>query len=56
MAALLLDRFPIYRVTLKVRKLHPPIAGQVKYIEVEVTRHQGDAAKLTDMSEGTREA
>jgi len=54
LAALLLDRFPIYRVTLKVRKLHPPIAGQVKYIEVEVTRYQGDAAKLTQRSEGAR--
>ena len=54
LAALLLDRFPIYRVTLKVRKLHPPIAGQVKYIEVEVTRYQGNAAKLTQRSEGAR--
>ncbi|MDX9856531.1 MAG: dihydroneopterin aldolase [candidate division Zixibacteria bacterium] len=44
----ILDMFPVYRVTLKVRKLHPPIPGQVKFIEVEVTRHQGDTAKLTD--------
>lgn len=47
LAAKLLDSFPVYRVTLKVRKLHPPLAGQVRYIEVEVTRHQGDTAKLT---------
>ena len=47
LAAKILDKFPIYRVTLRVRKLHPPLAGQVKHIEVEVTRHQGDASKLT---------
>ncbi|MBU0984832.1 MAG: dihydroneopterin aldolase [candidate division Zixibacteria bacterium] len=48
LAALLLDRFPIFRVTLKVRKMMPPVSGQVKHIEVEVTRHQGDVAKITD--------
>jgi dihydroneopterin aldolase len=47
LATLLLDKFPVYRVTLKIRKLHPPIAGQIKHIEVEVTRYQGDIAKLT---------
>ncbi|MCP4685721.1 MAG: dihydroneopterin aldolase [bacterium] len=47
LAGLLLDKFPIYRVTLQVRKLHPPIAGQIKHIEVEVTRDQGDTSKLT---------
>ena len=47
LAGLLLDRFPIYRVTLQVRKLHPPIAGQIKHIEVEVTRDQGDTSKIT---------
>lgn len=47
LASILLDKFPIYRVTLKVRKLHPPVAGAVKYIEVELTRHQGDTDKLT---------
>lgn len=47
LAAKILDKFPIYRVTLRVRKLHPPLAGQVKHIEVEVTRHQGDLSKLT---------
>lgn len=48
LAANILDNFPVYRVTLKVRKLHPPIPGHVNYIEVEVTRFQGDTAKLTD--------
>ena len=47
LAGLLLDKFPVYRVTLQVRKLHPPIAGQIKHIEVEVTRFQGDTSKLT---------
>ena len=48
LAAKVLDRFPVYRVTLRVRKLHPPLAGQVGCIEVEVTRYQGDTAKLTE--------
>ena len=47
LATNILDMFPVYRVTLKVRKLHPPIPGHVKFIEVEVTRYQGDTAKLT---------
>jgi dihydroneopterin aldolase len=47
LAGLLLDKFPVYRVTLKVRKLHPPVAGLVRHIEVEVTRYQGDTSKLT---------
>ncbi len=51
LASILLDKFPIYRVTLKVRKLHPPVAGAVKYIEVEVTRDQGDTDKLTGEDE-----
>ncbi|MEW6050734.1 MAG: dihydroneopterin aldolase [Candidatus Zixiibacteriota bacterium] len=48
LASIVLDKFPAYRVTLKVRKLHPPIAGHVKHIEVEVTRYQGDTTKLTN--------
>ena len=48
LASKILDSFPIYRVTLKIRKLHPPISGPVRYIEVETTRYQGDTAKLTD--------
>jgi len=47
LAGLLLDKFPVYRVTLQVRKLHPPIAGQIRHIEVEVTRDQGNTSKLT---------
>jgi len=47
LAAKVLDRFPVYRVTLNVRKLHPPLAGQVTHIEVEVTRYQGDTTKIT---------
>jgi dihydroneopterin aldolase len=47
LAAQLLDRFPAYRVTLRVRKLHPPLGGVVKHIEIEVTRRQGDLDKTT---------
>lgn len=44
----LLNNFPIYRVTLKVRKMNPPIAGQIKFIEVEMTRYQSDTDKLLE--------
>jgi 7,8-dihydroneopterin aldolase/epimerase/oxygenase len=47
LAGILLDKFPVYGVTLRIRKLHPPVAGPAKYIEVEVTRLQGDTSKLT---------
>jgi 7,8-dihydroneopterin aldolase/epimerase/oxygenase len=47
LAGILLDKFPVYGVTLRIRKLHPPVAGPAKYIEVEVTRYQGDTSKLT---------
>lgn len=46
LAGLLLDAFPIYRVTLRVRKLHPPIGGQARHVEIEVTRFQADINKL----------
>lgn len=46
LATMILDRFEVYRVTLKVRKMNPPIAGHIKFIEVQLTRFQGDAAKL----------
>ena len=46
-ATLLLDSFPVYRVTLRVRKMHPPLGGQARYVEIEVTRLQGDVGKLT---------
>ena len=48
LATKLLDNFPIYRVTLKVRKMSPPIACKIDYIEVEVTRYQGNTEKLID--------
>lgn len=42
----LLDSFPAYRVTLRVRKMNPPIPGHVKNIEVEITRHQKDVSRF----------
>ncbi len=51
LATKLLDNFPIYQVTLKVRKMMPPIAGNIKFIEVEVSRYQGDTDKLLDHKE-----
>ena len=53
LASKLLDNFPIYSVTLRVRKLNPPIAGHIKYIEVELTRSQGDTAKLLNNKKDT---
>jgi dihydroneopterin aldolase len=46
LAQKILEQFPVYRVTLRVRKMSPPIPGHVKYIEVELTRLQSDVAKL----------
>lgn len=46
LARSILEAFPVYEVTLRVRKLIPPIAGQIDAIEVEVTRTQPDAEKL----------
>jgi dihydroneopterin aldolase len=53
LASKLLDNFPIYSVTLRVRKLNPPIAGHIKYIEVELTRKQGDTGKLLNNKKDT---
>ena len=53
LASKLLDNFPIYSVTLRVRKLNPPIAGNIKYIEVELTRRQGDTGKLLNNEKDT---
>ena len=50
-AITLLERFPIYKVTLKVRKMNPPIPGQIKFIEVELTRYQMDTDKLVDTNQ-----
>ena len=51
LAGKLLDTFPVYRVTLRVRKLTPPIAGNINYIEVEITRYQADVSKLLNESD-----
>lgn len=48
LAIKVLDRFPVYRVTLHVRKMTPPIAGQIKFIEVAITRYQADPSKLIE--------
>ena len=48
LAQKMLDSFPVYRVTLRIRKMNPPIPGQIKFIEVELTRYQEDASKLID--------
>ena len=48
LAVRVLDRFGVYSVTLRVRKLNPPVRGGVKHIEVELTRHQADTARLID--------
>ncbi|MDZ4723891.1 MAG: dihydroneopterin aldolase [candidate division Zixibacteria bacterium] len=50
LAALLLDKFAVYRVTLKVRKMRAPIAGHIGSIEVEVSRYQSDPSRLMDNS------
>ena len=47
----ILAEFPVYRVTLRVRKLHPPISGTIGSIEVELSRLQGDTSKLLNNSE-----
>lgn len=46
LATRILERFPVYRVTLRVRKMNPPIPGQIQSIEVELTRFQDDTSKL----------
>ena len=46
LAEAVLDNFPIIEVTIRVRKLIPPISGHVDFIEVEVTRRQSIPEKL----------
>lgn len=46
LAAKLLDNFPAYRVTLRVRKMKPPIAGHIDNIEIEITRDQKNTDQL----------
>ena len=48
LAKKILDRFPVYRVTLRIRKMTPPIPGQIKFIEVELTRFQENTSSLID--------
>jgi dihydroneopterin aldolase len=48
LATIVLDKFRVQRVTFKVRKMHPPIDGNVKFIEVEVTRHRENQAGATE--------
>jgi len=42
----ILEEFPVFRVTLKIRKKIPPIAGNIDHIEIEVTRQQPDTSKI----------
>ncbi len=46
LAKRILEAFPVYRVTLRVRKMNPPIPGQIEFIEVELTRFQKDTSRL----------
>jgi len=46
LANVILEKFPVYRVTLRVRKKIPPIPGNIEHIEIEVTRRQPDASKI----------
>jgi dihydroneopterin aldolase len=41
-----LEEFPVFRATIRVRKVVPPIAGTIDHIEIEVTRRQPDASKI----------
>ncbi|MDD4051350.1 MAG: dihydroneopterin aldolase [candidate division Zixibacteria bacterium] len=46
LAMRILEVFPVVEVTVRVRKMVPPISGYVDYIEVEVTRRQTTPEKL----------
>jgi len=49
LAGRILEQFPAaLRVTLRVRKMNPPIAGHIRYIEVELTRRRGDSPRSAD--------
>lgn len=39
---MILKEFPVIEVTIRVRKMIPPINGQIDHIEIEVTRRQTD--------------
>jgi 7,8-dihydroneopterin aldolase/epimerase/oxygenase len=40
LAARLMKSFEVDSVTLRVRKMNPPIAGHIRYVEVELTRRR----------------
>jgi dihydroneopterin aldolase len=42
----ILKEFPVFRVTLRVRKRTPPIPGNIDHIEIEVSRQQPDPSKI----------
>lgn len=46
LARQILEFFPVVEATVKVRKLMPPIEGNIDYIEVSVTRRQPAPEKL----------
>lgn len=46
LASEILDRFPVIEATVRVRKMTPPINGQIDSIEIEVTRRQTDPGKV----------
>ncbi|MEZ5360179.1 MAG: dihydroneopterin aldolase [Candidatus Zixiibacteriota bacterium] len=46
LAESILDTFPVIEVTVRVRKLIPPINGNIDYIEVEVIRRQTSPEKI----------
>jgi dihydroneopterin aldolase len=54
LATEILEMFPVIEVTIRVRKLVPPINGNIDYIEVQVTRRQPAPEKLL-ASEGNHE-
>jgi dihydroneopterin aldolase len=51
LATEVLDAFPAIAATIRVRKLIPPISGNIDFIEVEVTRRQTTPEKLLSSSE-----
>ena len=36
----ILDKFSVNQVTLRIRKMNPPIAGHIRCVEVEISRQQ----------------
>jgi dihydroneopterin aldolase len=46
LADVILEEFSVYQVTIRVRKIIPPIAGTIDNIEIEVTRRQPDVSKI----------